>query len=198
MIYGQNDVMRSGIMDDKPENQDLPEGKNGETTEEAAGTARPDEDFETLYQESLENPEEGEIIHGVVIKVLKEYVAVNINRKSEGMLPLTDLTEEERETLSPGNPLDVMVERYDSTQGFVLLSREKVLRARIWDDLQKAHDEGTPVQGTIVAKVKGGFTVDVGGVKAFLPGSQVDIRPVRDNEAVINLQGTVTHLKHSG
>ncbi|MGZ9147301.1 MAG: 30S ribosomal protein S1 [Candidatus Deferrimicrobiaceae bacterium] len=184
-------------MDNKPENQELPEGKNGETTEETPETGRADEDFETLYQESLENPEEGEIIHGVVIKVLKEYVAVNINRKSEGMLPLTDLTEEEKETLSPGDPLDVMVERYDSTQGFVLLSREKVLRARIWDDLQKAHDEGTPDQGTIVAKVKGGFTVDVGGVKAFLPGSQVDIRPVRDNEAVINLQGKFKVLKLS-
>ena len=184
-------------MDNKPENQDLPEGKNGKTTEETPETGRADEDFETLYQESLENPEEGEIIHGGVIKVLKEYVAVNINRKSEGMLPLTDLTEEERETLSPGDPLDVMVERYDSSQGFVLLSREKVLRARIWDDLQKAHDEGTPVQGRIVAKVKGGFTVDVGGVKAFLPGSQVDIRPVRDNEAVIDLQGKFKVLKLS-
>ena len=184
-------------MDDKPDNQDLPEGKNGEATEETPGIGKAAEDFETLYQESLENPEEGEIIHGVVIKVLKEYVAVNINRKSEGMLPLTDLTEEERETLSPGDPLDVMVERYDFTQGFVLLSREKVLRARIWDDLQKAHDEGTPVQGTIVAKVKGGFTVDVGGVKAFLPGSQVDIRPVRDNEAVIDLQGKFKVLKLS-
>src|SRR4030067_585766 len=102
-----------------------------------------------------------------------------------------------RESLSPGDPLDVMVERYDSTQGFVLLSREKVLRVRIWDDLQKANDEGTPAQGTIVAKVKGGFTVDIGGVKAFLPGSQVDIRPVRDDEAVIGLQGTVKGLKLS-
>src|SRR4030067_1427755 len=87
-------LTRSGIMDNKPENQALPEGKNGKTTEETPETGRADEDFETLYQESLENPEEGEIIHGVVIKVLKEYVAVNINRKSEGMLPLTDLPEE--------------------------------------------------------------------------------------------------------
>jgi len=176
-------------MDDNSADRDLPGGKNG-GSRDPKGVARAEDDFEKLYQESIENPEEGEIIRGVVIKVLKEYVAVNINRKSEGMLPLTDLTDGERESLSPGDPLDVMVERYDSTQGFVLLSREKVLRVRIWDDLQKANDEGTPAQGTIVAKVKGGFTVDIGGVKAFLPGSQVDIRPVRDNEAVIGSRGS--------
>ena len=184
-------------MEDKPTNPDLPAGKTEEETEEPGETGKAEEDFEKLFQESIENPEEGEIIHGVVIKVLKEYVAVNINRKSEGMLPLADLTEAERETLSPGDAIDVMVERYDSSQGFVLLSREKVLRARVWDDLQKAHDEGTPVQGSIVAKVKGGFTVDIGGVKAFLPGSQVDIRPVRDNDSVINLQGKFKVLKLS-
>ncbi len=184
-------------MDDKPENRDLPEGETGEEPGEQGETARTEDDFEKMFAESIENPEEGEIIHGEVIKVLKEYVAVNINRKSEGMLPLTDLTEEERQNLSPGDPIDVMVERYDSTQGFVLLSREKVLRVRIWDDLQKAHEEGTTVQGTIVAKVKGGFTVDIGGVKAFLPGSQVDIRPVRDNDGVIGLEGKFKVLKLS-
>ncbi len=191
-------------MDDKPEPQDLPVGKNGEETgeEEVAKNgeeevAKPEDDFGKMFEESIEKPDEGEIIHGVVIKVLKEYVAININRKSEGMLPLTDLTEEERETLSSGDPIDVMVERYDSSQGFVLLSREKVLRARVWDELQKAQEEGTGVPGTIVAKVKGGFTVDTGGVKAFLPGSQVDIRPVRDNEAVIGLEGKFKVLKLS-
>jgi small subunit ribosomal protein S1 len=89
-----------------------------------------------------------------------------------------------------------MVERYDPEQGFVLLSRSKVLKIRVWDDLQKAFDEGTAVPGAIVGKVKGGFTVDI-GVKAFLPGSQVDIRPVRDNDAVVGLQGKFKILKFS-
>ena len=185
-------------MAEKPVDQDLPpSGKHGEGAGEQKDLPRPEDDFGKLFEESIENPEEGEIIHGVVIKVLKEYVAVNINRKSEGMLPLADLTEEEKQTLSPGDPLDVMVERYDSSQGFVLLSREKVLRARIWDDLQKSHEEGSGAQGTIVAKVKGGFTVDIGGVKAFLPGSQVDIRPVRDSESVIGMTGKFKVLKLS-
>ncbi len=184
-------------MNDKPPEHDLREEEIERGAAETAEPAKADDDFGKMFEESIENPEEGEIIHGVVIKILKEYVAVNINRKSEGMLPLTDLTEEEREALSTGDAIDVMVERYDSSQGFVLLSREKVLRARIWDDLQKVHDEEGAAQGTIVAKVKGGYTVDIGGVKAFLPGSQVDIRPVRDNESVIGLQGKFKVLKLS-
>ena len=155
-----------------------------------------DDDFAKLYEESIEVPEEGQIIHGVVIKVLKEYVAVDINRKSEGMLPLGELPPEELAALSPGSRVDIMVERYDPEQGFVLLSRSKVLKIRVWDDLQKAFDQGIAVPGTIVAKVKGGFTVDI-GVKAFLPGSQVDIRPVRDNDAVVGLQGKFKILKFS-
>jgi len=161
-----------------------------------SAAAKNEDDFAKLYEESIEVPEEGQIIHGVVIKVLKEYVAVDINRKSEGMLPLSELPPEEVAALSPGKRIDIMVERYDPEQGFVLLSRSKVLKIRVWDDLQKAFDEGTAVPGAIVAKVKGGFTVEI-GVKAFLPGSQVDIRPVRDNDAVVGLSGNFKILKFS-
>ncbi len=167
--------------------------------EEGAGgptAGKNEDDFAKLYEESIEMPEEGQIIHGVVIKVLKEYIAVDINRKSEGMLPLAELPPEELASLSPGSRVDIMVERYDPEQGFVLLSRSKVLKIRVWDDLQKAFDEGTAVPGAIVGKVKGGFTVDI-GVKAFLPGSQVDIRPVRDNDAVVGVQGKFKILKFS-
>ncbi|HEY5995462.1 MAG TPA: 30S ribosomal protein S1, partial [Candidatus Deferrimicrobiaceae bacterium] len=153
-------------------------------------------DFATLYEESIEVPAEGHLIHGVVIKILKEYVAVDINRKSEGMLPISDIPPEELEGLKPGDTVDVMVERYDGQQGFVLLSRTKVLKLRVWDDLQKAFDEGTPVDGVLVAKVKGGYTVDI-GVRTFLPGSQVDLRPVKDTENVVGLKGKFKILKFS-
>lgn len=178
--------------------QNLPDGDRIDAEDKGNDApGKVEDDFGKLFEESLETPQEGEIIHGVVIQVLKEYVAVNIHRKSEGMLPLADLTEEELAALSPGDPLDVMVERYDSSQGFVLLSREKVLRARMWDELQKAHEEGTPVSGKIISKVKGGYTVDIDGVKAFLPGSQVDLRPVRDTDSVIGLEGKFKVLKLS-
>jgi len=180
------------------ENKHNTNDPSGGGEEEAAGSpaVKNEDDFAKLYEESIEVPEEGQIIHGVVIQVLKEYVAVDINRKSEGMLPLEELPPEEIAALSPGSRIDIMVERYDPEQGFVLLSRSKVLKIRVWDDLQKAFDEGVAVPGTIVAKVKGGFTVDI-GVKAFLPGSQVDIRPVRDNDAVVGLQGKFKILKFS-
>ena len=182
-------------MDDKPNKTDLP----GEMNDDAPASQGPppgDEDFARMFAASLESTEEGQVIHGRVIKVLKEYVAVDINKKSEGMLPLDDLTEEERSSFQPGDPIEVMTEGYDQEQGFIRLSRSKVVKIRVWDELQKAFDEGTPVQGTIVAKVKGGYTVDI-GVKAFLPGSQVDLRPVRDNEPVIGIQGKFRVLKFS-
>ncbi|HEX9191862.1 MAG TPA: 30S ribosomal protein S1, partial [Candidatus Deferrimicrobiaceae bacterium] len=182
-------------MDEKPNKTDLPE-EPGADTPVPPGPPAGEEDFARMFAASLESTEEGQVIHGRVIKVLKEYVAVDINKKSEGMLPLEDLTEEERTGLRPGDPIEVMTEGYDQAQGFIRLSRSKVVKIRVWDDLQKAFDEGTPVQGTIVAKVKGGYTVDI-GVKGFLPGSQVDLRPVRDSDPVIGIQGKFKILKFS-
>ncbi len=181
-------------MEDKNNNVDLPEEMDADS--QTAGASAGEEDFARMFAASLESTEEGQVIHGKVIKVLKEYVAVDINKKSEGMLPLEDLTEEERATLTPGFPIEVMTEGYDQAQGFIRLSRSKVVKIRVWDDLQKMFDDGTPVQGAIVAKVKGGYTVDI-GVKAFLPGSQVDLRPVRDNDPVIGIQGKFKILKFS-
>jgi small subunit ribosomal protein S1 len=182
-------------MNNKTDNTDLPEETNPDS-QAAAGASAGEEDFARMFAASLESTEEGQVIRGRVIKVLKEYVAVDINKKSEGMLPLEDLTEEERATLIPGYPIEVMTEGYDQAQGFIRLSRSKVVKIRVWDDLQKVFDEGTPVNGAIVAKVKGGYTVDI-GVKAFLPGSQVDLRPVRDNDPVVGIQGKFRILKFS-
>jgi small subunit ribosomal protein S1 len=182
-------------MDDKTNQADLPEEGSADS-QASAGAPAGEEDFARMFAASLESTEEGQVIRGRVIKVLKEYIAVDINKKSEGMLPLEDLTEEERATLVPGSPIEVMTEGYDQAQGFIRLSRSKVVKIRVWDDLQKMFDEGTPVQGAIVAKVKGGYTVDI-GVKAFLPGSQVDLRPVRDNDPVIGIQGKFKILKFS-
>jgi len=182
-------------MEDKNNNVDLP-GELDDDFQAGGGSSAGEEDFARMFAASIESTEEGQVIHGKVIKVLKEFVAVDINKKSEGMLPLEDLTEEERAALVPGSPIEVMTEGYDQSQGFIRLSRSKVVRIRVWDDLQKMFDEGVPVQGAITAKVKGGYTVDI-GVKAFLPGSQVDLRPMRDNDPVIGIQGKFKILKFS-
>jgi small subunit ribosomal protein S1 len=182
-------------MDDNQNKPDLPAEEQPDSQASAGGSAG-EEDFARMFAASLESTEEGQVIHGKVIKVLKELVAVDINKKSEGMLPLEDLSEEERAALNPGDPIEVMTEGYDQSQGYIRLSRSKVVKIRVWEDLQKMFDEGVPVQGTIVAKVKGGYTVDI-GVKAFLPGSQVDLRPVRDNDPIIGIQGKFKILKFS-
>jgi small subunit ribosomal protein S1 len=181
-------------MDEKHNKTDLPQDAPADSP--APQGAAGEEDFARMFAASLESTEEGQVIHGKVIKVLKEYIAVDINKKSEGMLPLDDLPEEERTAFKAGDPIEVMTEGYDQSQGFIRLSRSKVVKIRVWDDLQKAFDEQTPVQGAIIAKVKGGYTVDI-GVKAFLPGSQVDLRPVRDNDPVIGIQGKFKILKFS-
>ena len=178
----------------KPDPTDLPGENDPESP--AAGAPTGEEDFARMFAASLQPTGEGQVIHGKVIKVLKEFVAVDINKKSEGMLPLEDLPEEERGALNPGDPIEVMTEGYDTTLGAIRLSRSKVMKIRVWDDLQKAFDDGTAVQGAIVAKVKGGYTVDI-GVKAFLPGSQVDLRPVRDTDPVIGISGKFKILKFS-
>jgi small subunit ribosomal protein S1 len=182
-------------MDDNQNKPDLPAEEPADSQASTGGSAG-EEDFARMFAASLESTEEGQVIHGKVIKVLKEFVAVDINKKSEGMLPLEDLSEEERAALNPGDPIEVMTEGYDQAQGFIRLSRSKVVKIRVWEDLQKMFDDGAPVQGTIVAKVKGGYTVDI-GVKAFLPGSQVDLRPVRDNDPIIGIQGKFKILKFS-
>jgi small subunit ribosomal protein S1 len=144
----------------KPDPTDLP----GEIAPDspAAGAPAGEEDFARMFAASLQPTGEGQVIHGKVIKVLKDFVAVDINKKSEGMLPLEDLPEEERGALNPGDPIEVMTEGYDTTLGAIRLSRSKVMKIRVWDDLQKAFDDGTAVQGAIVAKGKGGSRVDIG------------------------------------
>ena len=179
----------------KPDPTDLPGETNPEESP-AAGAPAGEEDFGKMFAASLQATGEGQVIHGKVIKVLKDFVAVDINKKSEGMLPLEDVAEEERGALNPGDPIEVMTEGYDASLGAIRLSRSKVMKIRVWDDLQKAFDDGTPVQGAIVAKVKGGYTVDI-GVKAFLPGSQVDLRPVRDTDPAIGISGKFKILKFS-
>jgi len=182
-------------MEDKNNNENFLDELEDDS-QAGGGASAGEEDFARMFAASIEKTEEGQVIHGRVIKVLKEFVAVDINKKSEGMLPLEDLTEEERAALVPGAPIEIMTEGYDQSQGFIRLSRSKVVKIRVWDDLQKMFDEGIPVQGAIVAKVKGGYTVDI-GVKAFLPGSQVDLKPVRDNDPVIGIQDKFKILKFS-
>ena len=143
----------------------------------------PGEDFEALLNESLgENASlEGTVIKGTVIALRNDHIVVDVGLKSEGRVALKEFTKAgEDPELKPGDTIDVFIERYEDRDGNIILSRDKARREEAWNELEKAYNENQRVKGQIFGRVKGGFTVDLSGAMAFLPGSQVDIRPVRD------------------
>jgi small subunit ribosomal protein S1 len=138
--------------------------------------------------------EEDKVITGTVVKITDKYVVVDIGLKSEGLIPKEQVLDHTGEPkLAVGDAVEVVVEREDHEGGY-LVSYEKAQRHRLWDQLEKAAAEKTPVTGTVLSRVKGGLTVDI-GVKAFLPGSQVEIRPVRNLDTYLGTQLDVRVIK---
>ena len=140
------------------------------------------EDFSALLEETLgDNGFEGRVIKGTVLDVLSDVVIVDVGLKSEGRVPVKEFaTPGVPLELKAGDTVDVYVERYEDRDGNIRLSREKARREEAWFELEKAFNNTERVNGVIFGRVKGGFIVDLSGAVAFLPGSQVDIRPVRD------------------
>jgi small subunit ribosomal protein S1 len=152
----------------------------------AAG-APEEENFASLFEESLRRDEvrEGEIVKGRVIEVTKDHVTIDIGYKSEGQIPLSEFLDHEgKPKVAVGDTLDVYLETRENDDGLCVLSKEKADKLQIWDEISAACERDELVEGTIVARVKGGLSVDI-GVKAFLPGSQVDLRPVRNLDKLI-------------
>src|SRR3954468_13291164 len=150
-----------------------------------------EEDFAAMFEASLKERgsdgllKEGEIVKGTVVQVTKEYAVVDIGYKSEGQVPIAEFTSPKGEVmLKPGDTVEVLLESRENDTGMVVLSKEKADKMRIWDEISAACERDEIVKGTIVGRVKGGLSVDI-GVKAFLPGSQVDIRPVRNLDQYI-------------
>jgi small subunit ribosomal protein S1 len=161
-------------------------------------TFQADEDFSALF-ESIQ-PEganiEGSVVRGVVIGVEKDIVVVDVGLKSEGRIPLKEFAiAGVAPELKAGDDVEVYIERVENKQGEAILSREKALREEAWAKLEKACEAGQHVEGVIFGRVKGGFTVDIQGAVAFLPGSQVDIRPVRDITPLMNIAQPFQILK---
>jgi small subunit ribosomal protein S1 len=128
---------------------------------------------------------EGEIVRGRVIKVTPSDVVVDIGYKSEGLLPIEEVTSYDGQVkIKKGDEIEVYVERLEDQSGYVILSREKAARMRVWDDIEAAFKNDEPISGRVIDRVKGGLQVDVGGVKAFLPGSLIDTKPVKNLDAL--------------
>ncbi len=142
------------------------------------------DDFAALLDEQLTGRDlnEGQVVHGLVVGVEKDFVIVDVGLKTEGRIPLREFTGGVEAAAAPkaGDNVEVYLERVENAMGEAVISRDKAKREEAWTRLEGVFASEQPVMGTIVGRVKGGFTVDLGGASAFLPGSQVDIRPVRD------------------
>ena len=141
------------------------------------------DDFSALLDESFGGRDimEGSVVHGQVVAVEKDFVIVDVGLKTEGRVPLKEFANLEGKALPKvGDTVEVFLERIENAAGEAVISREKAKREEAWTRLEGVYARQEPVMGAIVGRVKGGFTVDLGGASAFLPGSQVDIRPVRD------------------
>src|SRR5687767_10184129 len=136
------------------------------------------------YDDSFRNMAEGEVVKGTVLKVTDAAVVVDVGYKSEGLIPIHEFLDENGNvTVQSGDTVDVLLERTEDREGHIVLSREKAEKMKIWDEVEKAYAERKVVIGRVIERIKGGLAVDI-GVRAFLPGSQIDVRPVRNLDAL--------------
>ncbi len=137
------------------------------------------ESFSQLFEASLKNVDmrHGALLQGLVVAIDSEFITVNVGLKSEGPIPVAEFKEEE---IKVGDIVEVVLESPENGFGETRLSHEKAMRARAWTELEKSFESQVIIMGTIIERVKGGFTVEIGTIRAFLPGSLVDVKPVRD------------------
>lgn len=160
----------------------------------------PEETMESLmamYEESFKRFAEGELVTGKIISIDKEHVLVDIGYKSEGRIKIREFRDEEGIiNFKVGDRVEVMVEWWDDENEVVVLSKEKAAKVKVWDEIKKIHEADGTIDGVIINRVKGGFSVDI-GVQAFLPGSQADLRPIRNLDEMVGQTFAFKILKYN-
>jgi small subunit ribosomal protein S1 len=150
-----------------------------------------------MYEESIKRFREGEVVNGRIIAVDKDYVLVDIGYKSEGQIRIQEFRDENGEINAKLNDeVEVMVEYWDDEEERVILSKEKAAKVKVWDAIKTCYDDNGTIEGVITNRVKGGFSVDV-GVQAFLPGSQADLRPIRNLDELVGKSFPFRILKYN-
>ena len=185
------DSVTSTLTEQNPGSPELPteHSTSAHRTDEKSASGSGGEDFASALESFTTEAEEGEgeerIIKGTVLKLTPTHVVVDIGAKSEGMLPLSEaLDHEGKPKFQPGDPIDVIREKGEAEEGYINLSHQRAQRLRAWDEIEKAYTEKKAIPATVVERIKGGLTVDIMGARAFLPGSQADLRPTRNLDAV--------------
>jgi len=193
----------------EPEAQSQPEEAEAPPQPEEAALAAPAEASEAeptpeeseekmteLYEESFRRVQEGEVVKGRIVSITKDFVMVDIGYKSEGQIPIHEFTTPEGEvTAQVGDQVEALLESREDEEGALMLSKNKASKIKVWEEVSYAYHHDGVVTGTVVAKVKGGLSVDLGGIIAFLPGSQVDLAPMRHTDHLIGQKYTFKVLK---
>ena len=152
--------------------------------------------FMELYEESLKSIHEGKVVKGEIVQIDKEFVLVDIGYKSEGQIRINEFINFEGQlTAKVGDKVDVLLVRKEDKDGRIILSKEKAVRVKIWDEIEKTYKNHDTIRGKIISQVKGGLSVDI-GLQAFLPGSQADLRPVRDLGTLVGTEYDFRILKY--
>ena len=148
-----------------------------------------DVDFGQLldqFEQEQASLQEGEVVRGTVVGISERGVVIDFGYKSEGIVNPAEFTENGVMSVKAGDEVDVLVKNMETADGLPILSRADAVRMKAWDDLEKSYRDGTNIKGRVMERIKGGLRVDIDGIGAFLPGSQVDVRPVRNLDSLRN------------
>jgi small subunit ribosomal protein S1 len=171
--------------------------KESAAASERSAGSQGEEEFKELYEESLKTFQEGEVVKGRIVSVDKDFVMVDIGYKSEGRIPIHEFMTPSGELAAKvGETVDVLIEKRDDEEGDILLSKDRAAKILVWDEISRIYREDGIIEGKIVGKVKGGLTVDI-GLPAFLPGSQIDLQPVRDMDGLLGTTFSFKILKYN-
>lgn len=190
-------------MSDKEKNTETEEIEQDETKVEEIDDSIDDlenktmEELMDIYESNLKKFEEGQVVKGVVISVSKDMVLVDVGYKTEGQIPLHEFTDEKGNVnVKINDEFEVMIEEWGEEEETIFLSREKAQKVKVWDIIKEVYDSDSTIDGVITSRVKGGFAVDI-GLAAFLPGSQADLRPMRNMDEKVNKSYTFKILKYN-
>jgi small subunit ribosomal protein S1 len=195
---GQNDSPQT-VSTETRTTQSSVTGPRSEGSATAVASQREDEeetrpageDFGQLldqFEQEQSTLQEGEVVRGTVVGITERGVVIDFGYKSEGIVNPNEFMEDGKITVKRGDEVDVLVKNMESGEGFPVLSRADAVRLRAWDDLEKAYNDGSVIKGRVIERIKGGLRIDVNGIAAFLPGSQVDVRPIRNLDSLRDKQ----------
>lgn len=172
--------------------------KDPSKTRQRDAPSLPEANFKELFEAELKKPQEGDILKGRVVAITQDLVMIDIGYKSDGHVPIREFIGKDGGIeVSVGDDIKVLLERWEDDKGYFVISKAKADGFKVWDEIIVAGDSGMPIEGVITERIKGGFYVNLKGVTAFLPGSQVDLKPVKNQDKLVGQSFLFKVLKYN-